>query len=167
MKKKYVRQSFLAVLITAALVMAGCVSSSNNYGHFQKNRGVKAAFENEKVDPAYNYYYYGVETFPKAVIGLSKGITLVSDLWEPIDLTPEKLHNWIWLHAKRHVWTPFEYGAVILNDAGKKIGVWYSLESWQQWTTIEILGENKVKIGSPVGGNDNNRRNVFINGIRL
>ncbi len=167
MKKKYIRQLSWSVLFIAALVMAGCVSSSNNYGRFERDRGVKAAFENEKVDPAYNYYYYGVETFPKAVIGLSKGITLVSDLWQPIDLTPEKLHSWIDVHAERSIWAPYEYGAVILNDAGKKIGVWYSLRSRHQWTTIEMLGENKVRVGSPVDGDDNNRRRVFFNGIRL
>ncbi len=142
------------ILFLTGLLVSGCVSSQGNYGKLVYDDMVKKDFESFRVDPQYNYYYYGTNTFPQAFMGLSKNIELVSSFWKPIDLTPEILHNWIWLHAKRKSGDVDRYGSQILEKGGKQIGIWYSLEGWQQWTTVETLGENQIRISSPIGGND-------------
>jgi len=153
---------FLVVsMFLAGIFLSGCVANSGNYGRLVPDDEVKKTYENNTVDPRYNYYYYGTRTFPKAFIGISKDIELVSDFWEPIDLTPEILHNWIWLHANRYSWNVHRYGSRILTQTGKKIGVWYSLESWKQWTTIKMLPGNKVHVGTPEGGDEDRLRRRF------
>ncbi len=161
MKKKRTAHRLLMLVISGIFLLSGCVAGSGNYGRLESDDNVKYTFEAFEVDPAYNYYYFGSKTFPRAVVGIQKDLTHVSDLWRPIDLTPEILNDWIWLHAHRRAWNIQRYGSNILGKSGEKIGVYYSLESWRQWATVTVLSENEVSIGSPNGGrNDGKRRRL-------
>jgi hypothetical protein len=142
----------LSIIAMGMLLLSGCVSSSGNHGKLKYNDDVKYAFEHYEIDPNLNYYYYGRPVIPQAVMGLSKDIILVSDFWTPIELTRQILWDWIFVQARRSLSNHQSYGSDITDDKGKKIGVWYSLESWQQRTVIEILGENKIKVFGPMGG---------------
>lgn len=149
------------VLLLAFMFISGCVSSSKTYGKLRPDNDVRVEFETYKVNPDYNYYYYGPKTFPQTIIGLSKDVELVSDLWRPIELNGDILKDWVWVRARREAYGYGFHGKNILSNSGEKIGVWYSLEGWQQWSTIEMMGNNQVRIGGPIGGDDGINRRRF------
>ncbi len=155
MKKKRTAYRLILIAISGIFLLSGCVSGSGNYGRLNWNDDVKYAFEAFEVDPSYNYYYFGPTNFPKAFIGIDKDLTHVTELWRPVDLTPEILQRWIWMHAHRKPWNINRYGSDILDKSGERIGVYYSLGSWRQWTTVMVLSDNEVSIGSPNDGTGN------------
>lgn len=164
--KKYKTILLSLILVLTGILVSGCVASSGNYGKLRYDDSVKKTFEDFEVYPQYKYYYFGTRTFPEAFMGLNKDVELKSDHWRPIELTPEILHNWIWLHAKRTYGNVGRYGSVVLDTKGNQLGVYYSLGSWRQWTTVRVVGDNQIKVASPKENNDRKfrRRN---GGIRL
>ena len=111
------------------------------------------------MSPEYNYYCWGPKSNPKAVVGISIAFSLQSDLWNSIELTPERLRNWIWVQANRLPATSFQrYGSNITGPNGEYFGVWYSLESWQQWARIEVVNDSTITIGAPIDRNGKRTR---------
>ena len=142
-------------LMTAALIfllawVAGC---SGNYGRLNVNPEVKKQFENYQVSDDYRYYFSGSSVNPRVVIGIHKDYQLITNLWQPVDLSPHQLKFWV---------DPFSLnanidhsnGSDILTPDGKKIGVWYSFRDWRDWALVEIVGTDKVRIGMPIGPKD-------------
>ena len=133
----------------------GCVSGSQNFGKMAIDDDVKLRFETFKVTPGYNYYYYGPITLPLAFMGIKEGLSLESALWRPIELTPEQLEEWIWVKQRRQPYFKSQYGSRLLTKSGEELGIYYSLEGWQQWVRIDILDSKTVRVSGPTGGNDN------------
>jgi hypothetical protein len=149
MNNKKIKWFAIACLLTGMSVLASCVSSSGNFGRLKYDGAVKQSFESFIVNPEYTYYHFGPKAFPRAVVGISKGFTMDSRFWTAIDLTSKNLRSWIWGHAQRN--GDFKhYGSRIIDRQGRHIGVWYSLEGWQQWARIEIIDETVVNIGAPI-----------------
>lgn len=109
------------------------------YGRLERSQEVTRAFESLQIDRRYTYYYSGLGDIPYAVIGIDPAYTLRRGLWSPIDLTPQKLRNWLrQMDAIYDGYRPA--GSRILDDTGKPIGVWYSSK---RWTTV-VIEENKT-----------------------
>ena len=164
MKKIQFQRIALSLILGSLLLVSGCATSSLNFGRLMPDDQVKKTFESFTVNPAYHYYYYGRINFPEAVVGISKAYTLASEDWRSINLTPEHLQNWIWLHARRLPSDLQSYGSTIIGPNGNPAGVWYSLESWHQWARIEFTDDTTIRIGGPLDGK--NYRMLFGTFIR-
>jgi hypothetical protein len=159
MKQAFLQQLKIVYFMIFLTLISSCVSTSGNFAKFEHSDQVKQTFESYTVSPEYNYYYWGPKSNPKAVVGISNAFSLQSDLWNPIELTPERLRNWIWVQAKRLPATNFQrYGSNITGPHGEHFGVWYSLQDWQQWARIELIENNTIKIGSPINSAGYDRR---------
>ncbi|MCP4670681.1 MAG: hypothetical protein GY857_05190 [Desulfobacula sp.] len=142
-------QYYVAILPLLILILLnGCAGTKGNYGRMIHSHDVTMAFEDFKVNPAYQYYYFGTKTYPQAVVGISKDFTVDPGLWKAIELTPKKLHFWIWVHADRNIKGFLNYGANIIGPNGEHIGIWYSLRSRHQRARFILTSENSVKIGA-------------------
>lgn len=119
-----------------------------NFGEFKTSQEVTDAFESYRVLPDYQYYYIGPDARPDAIIGIKKGYTLDSGIWKPVALTPEHLK--LWINQMNYKSFPvMMYGDYMLDSAGNKIGLWYSL--WET-TTIQVKDNKEVVVYIPQGG---------------
>ena len=154
-----IRLKFYAIgfLMALLILVSGCATTTGNFGRLIHNDNVTQNFEDFKVTPGYQYYYSGTKTYPRAVVGISKEVTMNSKLWEPIELTSKRLHSWIWGQAHRIIKNYKSYGSNIIGPNKEHIGIWYSLEDWQQWARIQLKDGHIVQIGGPIN-NQNSRR---------
>lgn len=143
--------SWVMVLgLVLSLLMAGCVSGNSKFAVLRHDDQVKQAFESFTVPEGYKFYCYGAPSHPEAVVGIAKGFVLESSFWQPVELSSQRLHEWIWIYANRIYGDMRQFGSKIVGPDKEHIGIWYSLKDWRQWARIELIGENTVKIGSPV-----------------
>ena len=150
---------FLMVIL---ILVSGCVTTTGDFGRLVHNDKVTQTFEDFKVNPDYQYYYSGTITYPRAVVGISKNFTMDSELWTPIELTSKHLHSWILVHANRVIKNYRSYGSDIIAPDGEHIGIWYSLEDWQQWARIELKEGQIVQIGGPIRNQKSRRLGTLI-----
>jgi len=134
--------------VLICLAVLALVACGGSYGTLQRSSAVDRQFEAYEIDPNYNYFYSGSDNKPRAIIGLEKNYTLVSKLWKPVDLTPDRLNNWIEEMTNFKGYALRNLGSNILDGQGQAIGIWYSLEDF---TTIRMLGDKQVSIYPPVG----------------
>ncbi|MGD8650388.1 MAG: hypothetical protein PVJ77_27905, partial [Desulfobacterales bacterium] len=64
--------------------------------------------------------------------------------WQEIDLTTPLLRSWVSQMDNIYGYPP--YGSLILDNNGKRIGVWYSSK---QWTTVIIEENNEIAVLAP------------------
>lgn len=136
----------VALLILAMMLPAQSASIINfRYGKLERSKEVTRAFEAQQISSELSYYYSGRGNIPTAVIGIAKTHSLRPGLWKPVELTPQKLRGW--LRQMEILYDGFRpYGSHILDDNGKRIGIWYSSK---QWTTVIMEEENQVSVFTP------------------
>ena len=117
---------------------------SFKYGRLKRNRDVNQTFENYKILPDHKYYTSGQADIPHAIIGIQNNYKLRPGLWQEINLTRPLLRGWVSQMDNIYGYPP--YGSVILDDNGKRIGVWYSSK---QWTTVIIEENNEIAVLVP------------------
>ncbi len=137
-------------LLAIGVLISSCTSSSGNYTNLHHDRQVTQMFENLEVNPEYQYFYTGSESLPRTIVGISKKYNLSSKFWHPVDLTPKQLNKWIFGQSYRIIKNARLYGSNIIGPKNEFVGIYYSLEDWQQWARIEIVEPNVLKISSPV-----------------
>ncbi len=110
----------ILILVWGA-VISGCAS---NYGRFARSPEVAAAIEGGQASPEYNYYFFGRERMPYALIGIDKTYQVASKLWIPFTPSNAKLQR-----MATFIYDYYDeraYGANILDPSGQPVGVWYS-----------------------------------------
>ena len=110
----------VAIVFLTAAGLTGCLQ---NYGRLKTNPAITEAFKNSRMLDDYRYYYSGRENVPTAIIGVDPTYGFESELWRPIESTPEALKTMV----KRV--PEFGYGARgadILTPQGEVAGVWFS-----------------------------------------
>jgi hypothetical protein len=134
---------FLAVLSTIAC------TSFKNYGKFVPDAAVTAAFNKSEINPEFNYYITGSETYPRSILGLNKAYTLDSDLWIKLEFKPEDLAKLTARMQQRAIvyFGGRPLGFAILDDKGKQIGIWYSI--MVSSIAVKVLNDQKVIIYPP------------------
>jgi len=162
MKQSLSHRLKVGCLMFTLVLISGCFATSGNFVKLRYDDHVKQTFESFTVNPAYNYYYWGPISFPKAVVGISKDYDMVSNFWKPVDLTPEHLRDWVWGQANRKPGDLQRYGSNMIGPNGERVGVWYSLQNWQQWARIELTDNRMVKIGGPINNNRKKRAGGMI-----
>jgi hypothetical protein len=147
------RRILCALCILILLSFAGCATMGlKNYGSIVPDGGVTAAFDKYQVNPNYNYYYSGSEVYPSAVIGLDKAYALDSDLWKKIDITQAKLREIVMNMNFKSGTVNFKaplHGFAILDEKGKRIGVWYSILEATNNASVKMKDSNTVLIDTP------------------
>ncbi len=118
---------FMAALISVLLSMEGsqALALFEGYGSIVPSSEVTDAFESYQVDPNLTYYVCTSTSNPKAIIGVDKALTLDSDLWQKIEMTPKVLKDLVYTMQITTRGMDL-FGFTIRDDKGKPIGVWYS-----------------------------------------
>lgn len=166
MQKKW-KIVLYALCILILLPCAGCATMLfKNYGSIVPDGGVMEAFDKFQVNPNYDYFYSGSEVYPSAVIGLDKSYTLESDLWKKVDMTPAKLREIVMSMKNKAATVNFAvapHGFAILDDKGKRIGVWYSILEAATNASVRMKDSTTVLMDTP----DINTWLQFEDGSRL
>jgi hypothetical protein len=140
----------LAVILS---LLIGCAATAKSSG-VTTSREATAIWHSYEILPDYQYYYTGPDAQPFYIIGIGDRYKLMSKLWKPVDLTPEKLSGWINYLGPRVGYSPYPYGAFITSPNGERIGLWYSVRDWRR-TGSAILGRgNQVFVTMPPGPDD-------------
>ena len=140
---------FQLILLTIILIVAAaCSHTSTNKGTIREHHDVTRMFRSYTIIPNYNYYYYGVFLDPDTIMGIDNRYTVQSQLWKPIDLSPDQLKRWVIDLDRKRGDLEFAYrymgmyrGAYVLDPAGQKIGIWYSK---LDWGVFDFPGNNIV-----------------------
>jgi hypothetical protein len=135
-----------------------------NQGGLHLSREVNNLFESYQVLDNYNYYYSGPDNRPNAILGIHKDYTLRSNLWKPVDLTPDQLRLWIRMMTDHRGTTLRTYGARVIAPDGNDIGMWYS--PWN-WTAVRMEDDRHVVINTPVRSPMDRERGLFFGGEKF
>lgn len=117
---------------------------SFKYGKLERDREINQAFQTYRILPNHTYYTSGRGDIPFAIIGVQDEYELRPGLWQKIELTTPLLRSWIPKMDNIYGYPP--YGSAILDNNGKRIGIWYSSK---QWTTVIIENNNEIAILAP------------------
>lgn len=137
---------FFLFLLLTVLGTGISACSTGTYGRLDFTLSVNDIFESGKILPDYNYFYIGPDAEPVAIIAIEKKYQLTTSLWKKIDLTTEQLAAWMErIDNKFRVKNKYD-GAIILDQNGVQVGLWYSR---LDWTTIQRGEGNQVTIFTP------------------
>ncbi len=128
--------------IGACLFLWGC--ATGQYGGLRYSGEVTRMFDQHAVPTNYHYFITGRSELPYAVIGLQPQYQLVGKFWKPVEpAIADSLLLW-----RPDIWDRFEQpqGAWIVDQQGKKIGIWYSM---YPSTTIFVQKDDRVEVYSP------------------
>ena len=139
---------FLLVVILSLL--SGCATTAG-----KKSSGVVTSREateiwhSYEILPSYHYYYSGPDSQPNYIIGIDDRYKLMTELWKPVDLTPEMLKNWFNYIRPRVGYSQSPYGAFITAPNGERIGLWYSVRDWRLTGSASVGENNQVTVTRP------------------
>jgi hypothetical protein len=134
--KKSARMVLVASALFIAISATGCLQ---NYGRLNRSAEIQQAFETNQVPSDYAYFYYGISSWPYAVMGLDREYKLHSRIWRTVDPDTDRFS-----HMTRFVWADFNYypyGANILDPQGRKIGIIYT-STWA--TAVKVDPDTKT-----------------------
>jgi len=154
MKKDRLKISVLTIFFASLFALAGC---AENYGRLQRNEEVDKIFKTYRTLPDHNYYYTGPAGRPDAIMGIHNDYTLETTQWTPFDPSGDTLKTGvdsINFHHSTRV-RNYPYGFIILDPAGKQVGIWYSI--WD-WTTVILEKDKRIKVFPPA------QKDAFGNG---
>jgi hypothetical protein len=141
-----------------AVSLAGC---AGRYGGFVYDEAVDQVFEDLTVLPDHRYYFSGPESRPDAVIAIDERYTLSSQLWKPVEATEAQLKRWVDNPSRRAHYYPYTYGRYILDDAGNRIGLWYSFHDWRAFAFVKMLDSTTVQVSTPLEEGYRRKRHFF------
>jgi hypothetical protein len=148
MKKN--RKLIFYIIFGAVLFIAGCSTVMfKNWGSIRPDTYAINDFEKFQINTNLNYYISGSDVYPTSILGLNKAYTLDTDLWKKIEMTPE-LFSELVTNMQTRLLTccgQKQVGFVILDDKGKKIGIWYSMLMGS--VGVKMKEDNKVIIYPP------------------
>jgi hypothetical protein len=148
------RRNNLFTLLASALMLlllAGYAVAGNIYGSLDRDRDLDNMFRNYEVLQDYNYFTSGGYDAPNAILLIHKDYKLDNpgNLWVPIPYVDnEQMRKWVSTIGNQQVMRSGNYYATyILDQNGKRVGVWYSVETF---ATVKLLEGNKVLAYTPV-----------------
>ena len=98
-----------------------------NYGKLKSNREVAESFKAYQILPNHKYYYWGSPNRPVAIVGINENYELNLKLWVEIDPESANFRKTIDLVSLQGMGRTVQpWGLDILDQAGNKVGVWYS-----------------------------------------
>jgi hypothetical protein len=137
---------WMVLTVLLVLFLAGLSGCSGTYGRLTINPDVKALFERNEVLPDYRYFYTESSTWPRVIMGLHQDYTLQSEYWHPVAATPERLHRWLNFQGQRQPYLVGNNGSDILDNNGRRIGVWYALKNRHDWGVVKMIDDKTVNV---------------------
>ena len=133
-----------ACALLLLVIVAGCAGPRAGLDRSQRVFDDYAA---GKVLEGHVYYTTGPQQAPDAILGVSRSYTLQSERWVERNLDAQSLLRLV-RSMDREFGSPVSglVGAGVLSAEGDQIGVWYSAIAL---TTVEMLGDGKVRIDPP------------------
>jgi len=146
--RKSVRGTRLAAALALLLagILAGC-ASGGAYGRLRPSQEVGDMFVNGPLSGEYDYYYSGSANKPRAIIGIDRNYTLQTSRWQSVSPDSGQIQAMMEALTGYRGIALVNFGSLILDPEGNRIGVWYSKEA--DWTTIKMLGGNVVSVYPP------------------
>ena len=138
------------------LFIAGC---SQNFGRIHWDENVTGAFQNNRVEPDYNFYQYTIGNRVFAIVGLDPELELQSNIWRELSSDTEDFSL-----ATSRIWSNYTQlfedprGAIIRNPISEKVGVYFSSI---RFVSIKFQPNNRVMImldTTPITGGPDTRR---------
>lgn len=129
------RYNFLFIFLILSILLTSCATvtkTDNSLGKIKESNDVTSSYKSYAINPDYNYFYYGSELQPDAIMGIKKDYDVQSKFWKQIRLTKEQLEYWVIWGERQNSGESFSrrysgyQGAYILDPDGKSIGDWYS-----------------------------------------
>ena len=148
------RRNSLFTLIASALMLfllAGCAATGDIYGTLDRDRDLDNMFLNYEVMQDYNYFTSGGYDQPNAIMLIHKDYKLDNpgNLWVPIPYVDyEQMSKWISTISTEQDFNRSGnyYAAYILDQNGKRVGAWYSVETF---ATVKFYEGNKILAYTP------------------
>ncbi len=138
------KSALLSFLCLVSLFLFGC--TSGNHGRFDFQIAIDDLFESGQILENHTYYYIGPDAQPDAIMALDNKYTLAPSLWKKPEMTPALFATWNLVIDNKYRIKNRYRGAVILDENGNRLGVWYSRLTW---TTIKSGEDNTVIIYTP------------------
>jgi len=129
-------QAVAGVLFLA--LIGGCMA---NYGNYNRDADLMAAFDNNRVPLDYRYYYYHSGSHPIAVVGVEKKYDAGSRMWREVDPNTDQfkdLISWMWEDTGY-----YRYAARINDPSGQQVGIMYT--SIRE-VAIKFTDDNRIVI---------------------
>ena len=142
-----------AVFLTSLFLLAIMGTFSDTYakgkhGSMKYNAAIIPKFKSSvAVQENLDVYFYGPADRPYAVIGIIKGTSFDSVMWEPISSDAENIGKWRYLVENHNdmLRNPY-WGYDLLDPNGKVFGHWLSYE---RRTVIKMSKDNKLQVYTP------------------
>ena len=111
----------LGSAMAALFFLSAC--SMADYGRLISSPEVTSTFKAYRIEEGYEYYYYGWLGEPDALLGLKKGITIRSDLWQKVDLSQISVQVLIDRVGRNPT---KRTGYHVLDPQGNRIGIYFA-----------------------------------------
>lgn len=151
MRKSIVTIIGYALLCFIVLSFAGCVAGDlcfENYGDIKPDSAVTVSFETYQTNTNLNYYMSGTDAAPRGLMGIEKGYTLETELWQRVDDPLHALKELVrGMQSKAAEYNLTLYGFDIRDNRGNDIGDWYSILDGRM--PVKITGEKRVMVYPP------------------
>lgn len=131
-----------ALALALAIASVGC--AAGRHGSLRFDTGVAQEFEARKVLADHRYYTTGSDIDPDAIVAMRKDRPL-RGAWREIAPTPELLASLRERMQGTRLRGPD--GALILDDKGERIGVWYSYLAYPP--PPRLLDDGGVELSTP------------------
>lgn len=131
----------VALAWSLSLVCAGC---SGRYGSIRLDARVARDLSAARVLPGHRYYTTGSELGPAAIVAMREDRSL-RGAWREIAATPALLAKLSAEMQGTRLAPPD--GAVILDDRGERIGIWFSYLSFPP--PPKLLDDGGVELATP------------------
>lgn len=142
-----VTQRGLTIVFAGVFVLFVLACSSGQYGHLRRDAEARRIFDEHIVLPDHHYYYSGSDSKPRAIIAIHNDYQLQSELWKPVEATPEQLKTWLGNISPSLGRSINNYASVIVDPSGKTVGLWYSRFDR---TTVQFKENNIVAVYPPL-----------------
>ncbi len=141
----------LFVSVLTLIMLAGFALAANIYGTLDRDRDLDNLFRNYEVLQDHNYYVSGGYDRPNAILLIHKDYELDNpgNLWVPFPYVDyNQMRKWVYVISSEQDAdrSGGYYAAYILDQDGKRVGVWYSVEVF---TTVKFLAGNKIQVYTP------------------
>lgn len=125
--------TIIRLFIGTALVtlLTGCAYSDRYNAKVRLDGDIQQQFFEQEDIAKYNFYYYGREHKPTAILALDKNYTLQSQFWFPKEPTEQQLQDWSRIVSRSTIHPTNEYrGKEILSPKSDRIGMVISRYYW-------------------------------------
>jgi hypothetical protein len=152
--------SMLLLVVVQISLIAHPATAAKKPSGVASSQAATDIWHSYQILPNYKYYYSGPDSQPNYIIGIDDRYRLTSKLWKPVDLTPEKLEDWINYVRPRVGYSPRLYGADITDKDDQRIGLWYSVRDWRLLGTARVAENNQVSVTRPAVATGRRRNSI-------